>query len=386
MTSFAELKEQYPLRETVARLIGDRLRHAKHDHDEYLCPFHADVKASFLVFEGACGCMAGCAINGREWGDVLDFVKEYFGLRNWGEVEAELTGKFPSPIPKQKYAPVKPSKPISWQAVQQGVAHQAEATPFFHERGVKDKSIAAYQLGKYLSWPNTLTIGGEPHTFRAQRYSIPDIAFGRVRNVFLRLDEADARASLACLDSTLVEQRQREMKTKLTEQELMYDFFGGKFTRVPGGVRANLIFNAERVMQRIEYEGWTGWFSPDMPYVLLHEGQLKAIVMEDACDDEFYYPSIAGKGPQGIAACVGVKDLIIVQDNDPDKIKPDGTKHNAGRAYALRAVEISGRRLGQGVRIIRPPEGFKDADEVVKAGIHHEWLGSLGIEPLRRHA
>jgi hypothetical protein len=79
----------------------------------------------------------------------------------------------------------------------------------------------------------------------------------------------------------------------------------------------------------------------------------------------------------------GVKELVIVQDNEPDKVK-NGKPTNAGKAYAERALAASGRQHGQGVRIVIPPDGLKAADDVVAAGAIHDWMHSLGLAPVSR--
>lgn len=366
--------------------MADRLRKEAGSYEAYLCPFHDDRRASFIVYDNCCGCEAGCPVNGREWGDVLDFVMEYFSLHSWREVITTLTGELPEPPKHEKKAASKPARVLSWREIETIDRNIRFSTPYFLGRGLKAETIPSRHLGAYRSWPNTLTIGGQPYTFRAQRFAIPDIAFGRVRNIELRLDEADAWQTYHALPDSLKEQLaediQRASREIPAERDLLYEIFGGKYCRVPGGIRSNLIFNAERVWKRVE----GGWFSPDMDYVLVHEGSLKALVTEDACDDEFYYPSISAKGARGLSSLVSVKEIIVVQDNEPDKVRPDGTKHNPGREYALKAVEMTGRRLGSGVRIIKAPDGLKAADDAVQAGIVHKWLGELGIEPVRRPA
>jgi len=389
MRTFAEIKEQYPIRSTLERIMPDGLRHRGQRYDVYICPFHDDVRPSFWVNDRTAHCEAGCGIAGREYGDVLDFVREYYGLHTWPEVIERLTGVLPDPPPAREI-PKTVDKPLSWMDVQKGLALQDEALAYFQSRGLKEATVRKWNLGKYRTWPYSSLIEGKSYTFRCARYTLPDIAFGQVRNIELRMDEADAVIQLKLVDGALKESVAEQLQKKTgklpTERELLSHFFGGKYTRVPHGIQRNLIGNVERVLWRVEHDGHPGWFSPDLPYVLVHEGLLKALVLEDACDDEFYYPSISAKGAPGLAALAGVKELIIVQDNEPNRIKPDGSIHNPGRDYAYRAVEASGRRLGQTVRIITAPEGLKAADDVVMAGQVHEWLSSLKIEPIRRPA
>lgn len=387
MITLSEAKALYPIRSTIEQIIPTHLRQRGTRYDLYLCPFHEDTTPSFWVTDSICHCEAGCSIAGRDYGDVLDFVRAYFDLRTWGEVITRLTGDMPEPPPRRE-VPKIVEKPLSWQDVRRGLSLQEDAISYFKGRGLKEATVRKWNLGKYASWPYKPLIEGKSYTFSCGRYTIPDIAYGIVRNIELRLDDASALEQLRGIDLSLKEAVAEYIQKKTghlpSEKDLLPHFFGGKYMRVPHGIRRNLIGNVERVLWRIEHDGQQGWFSPDMPYVLVHEGLLKALVTEDACDDEFYYPSISAKGAPGLAALSGVREIIIVQDNEPDKKRPNGGIHNPGRDYAYRAVELTGRRLGQGVRIITAPEGLKAADDVVAAGKVHEWLARNGIEPVRR--
>jgi hypothetical protein len=391
MSSIQKIKELYPLRETVARLIPDRLAHHGAHADLYYCPFHDDVlNPSFMVKNQWCSCQTtSCTINGKLWGDVVDFLLELFHVTKVWQLMEKLNMQLPDPPPRT--TPVAKDEPehnlLTWDHVKRGTRHQELAIPFFVGRGVKEPTIHTKWLGLYPSHPNKIRIDGTEHEFRTRRYTIPDIAFGQVRKIELRLDQSRAREDLALLDPNLVAKVATKLEGKLgkfpTDNQLTEVFFGGRYTRVGGGIKKELIFNVERLVQRITYEGTQGFFTPDLPYVLVHEGAFKALAMEDACDDAaFGYPSISCHAAGGLAAATaGVKEVIIVQDLDTDKVRPDGVIVNPGRDYAQRALEATGRRYG--VRIITPPEGFNGADDVVKGGVVHEWMSKNGIEPIK---
>lgn len=391
MSSISQIKELYPLRETVARLIGDRLAHHGVSADLYHCPFHEDVlNPSFMVKDTWCSCQTGnCTINGKTWGDVVDFMLEYFRVTKVWQLMEKLNLALPDPPPRT--TPIPKPEPehnlLTWDHVKRGTRHQSLAIPFFVGRGVKEPTIHIKWLGLYPSCANKIKIDGVEHEFRTRRYTIPDIAFGQVRKIELRLDHARAREDLALIDPNLVAKVAAKLEAKLgkfpTPDQLTEVFFGGRYTRVGGGIKKELIFNVERLVQRITYEGTQGFFTPDLPYILVHEGAFKALAMEDACDDTaFGYPSISCHAAGGLAAATAaVKDIVIVQDNDVDKVRPDGVVVNPGREYAQRALEAIGRR--HGVRIISPPPDFNGADDVVKGGMVHEWMSKNGIEPVK---
>lgn len=391
MGLIAEIKAQYPLRETIHRYMPERLKHRSPSYDMYLCPFHEDVlNPSFMVKDTWCGCQTdSCTMNGKLYGDIVDFLIEYLDIRKVQKLADYLRVNLPEP-PKREL-PVVKAEPehnlLTWEHVKRGTRHQMLAIPFFVGRGVKEPTIHAKWLGVYPSHAHKVLIDGQEYEFRTRRYTIPDIAFGQVRKIELRLDQNRALEDLRLIDQNLVAKVSstvaQQLKRPPTDLELVEAFFGGRYTRVWGGVRKELIFNVERLVQRITHEGASGFFTPDLPYVLVHEGAFKALAMEDACDDaSFGYPSISCHAAAGLAAATAaVREVIIVADNDPDKTRSNGTVVNPGRSYAERALEATGRR--HGVRIIQPPEGFNGADDVVRAGIVHEWMSKNKIEPIR---
>lgn len=370
---YAQIKADNPIRSVAYRLIGDRLKKENHSYDLYLCPFHQDSNPSFVVNETQCTCYAGCAINGRLYGDVFDFVQELYGFPHSRDAAVFLSAQ-PAEISRREL-PIedKPSYRLGWRDVWRGTEHQKLALPYFHQRGLTDSTVRSYQLGKYVEWKYYRTIAGVRHTFSAPRYSIPDIAFGTVRNIELRLDEQEAVRRLALVAPDLRRAAEIEAGTD-SARELSHFFYGPRYLRVPGGRRENLLFNADLVVQRIQYDGGWGWFSREIPQLLVHEGALKALAMQDAG-----YPSISCKGAPGLGSLFGVKEIIIVQDNDEDVIR-NGKTFNAGVSYASKALEMTGRTLGNGVRIISPPPEFKAADDVVLAGCVDDWMRQHGIK------
>ena len=386
-----QIKDTYPLRETVERFAGANLAKRSDGYDLYYCPFHNDIyHASFVVKDGYCRCLTECKINGKEWGDVVDFLMEILKVKRVYQLAEKLNMQLPTPPPKVLISKEKePDKPLEWWHVQKGVKHQVEALPFFASRGLREDTVKLHHLGLYPSHPGEkFEIDGAVFQFTCKRYTIPDVAFGKVRKIELRLDPESADETIQLMNPSVRDKicAQFEQKTGRSADatHLRDIIFGGKYTRVWGGIRRELIGNVERVMRRIEHDGQTGWFSPDLPYVIFNEGAIKALALEDAAADAQYgYPAIYGHAPEGLGSLHGVREIIIVQDNDPDKQKKDGTWFNPGYEYALKALEMTRRRLGQGVRIISPPEGFNGADDVVKAGLAHEWLNSHGLEPIK---
>lgn len=375
MDDLSAIKEKYPLWELVDSILGPPVQSTK-QWARWRCPFHDDNSPSFVVYANSqrCSCEAGCKIAGRVWGDVFDFVREYYHLPNIASAVRELQGKTLTPVFRE--LPEEHERKLSWYDVKNLLLYQEEALPFYRKRGLTEQTVRDYRFGLYTDWPF------HPEDMEktyVKRYAMPDIAYNQVRNIELRRDDGDAIERLGSLDQQVVSRYCDAYKTRNSSfpstEDLLDHYFGAKYLRVPGGIRRNLIFNAERALKKITHEGVTGWFSPDMPYLLVHEGALKALVLDQAG-----YPSVSAKGASGLAYLYGVKELVIIQDNEPDKKRRDGTSFNAGLEYATRAAEASGRR--HGIRIIKPPDGYKGADDAVNAGVADAWLAKEGIYPV----
>lgn len=379
METTDDLKRLYPIQETIAALLGPPV----HAGAVWMwhCPFHEDRSPSFYATVDRCICKSGCSIAGRVWGDVFDFIREYYGLKDFPSAVRQLKGQAAPPVVLRE-VPKEPIRTLGWWDVKRALQHQAEALPYFVHRGMSKDSVLEHQLGVFTDWPWKTELSEERHYVR--RYAIPDIAYGQVRNIELRRDDDDAITRLRGIDAQTVSRAYEVLGGNTNQSELLDYFFGGKYVRVPGGVQRNLIFNAERALQRITHDGQRGWFSPEMDYLLVHEGFLKALVTEDAAGSDYLFPSVSAKGASGLAYLYGVKRLIIVQDNEPDKRKKNGQLFNPGAIYAQRAVEASGRRSG--IEVIKPPDGLKGADDAVVAKVAVQWLESHGIQPIRRRA
>lgn len=370
-SSFDQLKQAYPLRQTIASLLGKPKIH-KSDADYYPCPFHKDHSPSFVVYEHHCKCYANCPIHGREWGDLLDFLMEYWHMNTPQEV-AEKLGQVQLVVNPVKKRALNPSRhTLKMDDVMEGYTHVEDARTYFHQRGISDAQIDTHKLG-IRTWSHKLN---RSDFVMAQRFTLPDIAYGMVRNIDLRLDEAKALQDLksglvdAKIISQVCDQYKQEHGNFPSTPGLITLLFGPRYTQMLGGIQGGVIFNIEVAIQRHE----DGWFLPTLPYLLIHEGKFKAMAMQS-----LGFPSISCKGASGLSHLFNVRELIVVQDNEPDKLRPDGSSFNPGASFARHNLEATGR--SSHVRIIRPPQDFKGADDVVVAGAAIDWMAQEGIHP-----
>lgn len=393
MIDYAAIERDYHLKDIVEQALGPGERSG--GWVRYRCPFHEDHSPSFIVGDKVCSCRAGCDMLGQEWANVITFVAAFYKLPGRKAAAEWLTGKQqPTSIEKQRQYQREqppPDAPLPWWEVESAYQNKQVAEPFFTGRGLRASTMDSHWLGAKLLYPKMVDLPGYgAYKTYITRYAIPDIFNGKVRSIELRRDDAKARAMLRdgfIATDKLDAMRQKLAKTRpldaVSDEELLDAFFGAKYVRVKGGIRKDLVFNLERLMQ-VQPDGDV--LLRHYPYVLVHEGRIKAMAMEDACDDPAYgYPSVAAKAAHGLAnVTIAVKEIVVVQDRDTSrKDLRTGQLVNAGEMIARNTLIASGRTLGVNARIILPPEGFRDADEVVRAGLAHEWMATHGLSPVK---
>ncbi|MAU13899.1 MAG: hypothetical protein CL607_29040 [Anaerolineaceae bacterium] len=76
-----------------------------------------------------------------------------------------------------------------------------------------------------------------------------------------------------------------------------------------------------------------------------------------------------------------VDRVYIVQDRDEDKVNKNGETYNPGANHADRLAKYVNEGRTREAKIILPPEGYKDANDVAQAGLLKEWLSEFKVEP-----
>ncbi len=111
------------------------------------------------------------------------------------------------------------------------------------------------------------------------------------------------------------------------------------------------------------------------------EGGIDAHSLESATD-EAGYPAVAVKSMAGLdLAFRKISRLVIVAENDKPKERHDGTIGIAGEGFADRVAAASKH---PNCDVIFPPDDYKDANDVVRAGIVRHWLDPYDIFPIER--
>lgn len=371
------------LRDVIFHSCGDRLYRTRPRYDLYYSPFRSERSASFVVWDDRCHDYGGHLINNKEYGDVFDFVMEYYGITDFQEAARYLNGQLSVEVPKRTYTEIEPQRLLTISDIERLHENVADALEWFENRGVSRFTAYEKKLGMVNSWPSSYTFRGgarkgQEIVFHTRRYAIPNIANGEVMYCKLRLDDALADKQWQALPESLIEEVRHDIAAHksaisgetvspddISDSEIRRRLLGDRFSQLPGPKDANATFNQDRFKRLttagVEY----------LPYDigLIHEGEIKAMTMEDCTGDpEYGFPSVSSKGGSNIAELMQkVNRIYIIADSD-----------EAGREYALKNQAL----LPQ-AQIITPPDGFKAADDVVLAGQALEWMASYGIEPVR---
>lgn len=362
-----EIKQDNGLRTLLRSVLGGNLKATHHSYDLYTCPWHTDRDPSFVVYDSVCSCRAGCEINGKEWGDVYDFTQEFYGLDFQAAAELLSGKRNAEPLPRLIAPKQKKKRQLSMLDVERLHRNIEDALAWFESRCVSRFTAYEKKLGVdyHVSHKYIFRHGkraGEEVWNQTRHFSIPNIVFGDVYYCKLRRDDSYSLEQLDLMDQVLVEAIREDVAEELgrepTNFELMQKIFPKRYPQKAGPKNAKLVFNAERCVRRtdagLEYLHW--------PYITIHEGEIKAMAVEDAG-----YPALSNKEDENIARLVqNCKRVIYVRDND-----------DAGEAYALKH-----RNWIPHLEIVSPPQGFKAADDVVQAGLIHDWFGKLGLEPM----
>lgn len=349
------------------------------NYDLYFCQFHNDTNnPSFFVYDERCGCYACKPFSGGQWntGDGNNFLQAVYGFTYKEAAEYIENGNFPEV--KKKTRERDNGHPLPWSALDETRTpeHRLQAAQYFVERGLKLASVDRRFLGA-RPWTNK--------DISALYMTIPYIGMRSVRKIRQRLNDKDALRVITTLDDaflfqvrTKVANRKKITADEVTDPMLVEALFP-KYLH-GGGIKSEIIFNLDRVVEKMP--------NGDLLFkrqakLLIHEGEIKCAVMEDASDqDGWGYPSIHAKSVAAIGkALINVDKIYIVQDNEPDIVRPDGTIHNPGRDYAYKLFNEIGRP--NDTTIIKPPDGLKAADDVVQAGFVHEWMKQYGMEPVK---
>ncbi len=374
------IKNHYKLTDFVLHDMGEPEKE-KERSMLYLCPFHAEDTPSFYVDKGkqSYKCF-GC----QRHGSIVDFVIERGYAHDFQDVIRYFTGDkksyTPAPIVRKAIEPTSPKKKPTMAEVQHFHKNRQTAITYFNGRGIQDESVDKFLLGAQINYNWSYRFKCEEYAEQAQsesvsfvgkRYTYPWMSGNDVRMINKRRDDAAALDTIKTKNPDLIRlircdlakrHNNNPLRTEnwtpfdVSDKRLLDDCFGPRFDQFGAGT----IFNLNRLFQ-LDDEGKlivTGGLPvvKRLHYCLIVEGEADAIAAEQ-CG----FVAVAAKVQVGVDykhAFSGTYQPIICVDSD-----------QAGQGYGQSMRD----QLGRG-RFLPMKAGFKDVNDMVKAGLFIDWV------------
>lgn len=362
-----EIKRSFSV---IAEFISDYPDHAKgvgsgRTRATVRCPFHGDRRPSMMIDQDGFRCNS-CGANG----DIIEYVvcRDNISTREAIESLWERLHGPASSRPKPKH--VYPQEKKTYLTMNEVVSFERNievARPFFQKRHVFSLSETRHRLGADLKAVNVYqALNGEKFYHECPRYVIPNIWGGKVMGINKRRDDEKCKEILLAnhhgrmleIIKDIAKKWELDDINDVSVSDAIDEIFGHKYKQQRGSMTR--MFNAGRV---VDFKEDGTWRPIDLSYVMIVEGELDAMSLE-----EEGYPAVAVKYTNGTdltKAFQGVTQIYIVRDND----KP-------GRDNAIKIWEHLNDMNRQNVQIIKPPTGYKDANEVIIADMAPTWLVS----------
>lgn len=335
---------------------------------KWCCPFHSEGTPSFVVYGQRWHCFGAC----NEDGGIFDYIMKREGVSLITALERLQGSIMPqTPIaPRVRHSTQQIS--VSYEQVAQYALNNKRVKPYAASRGVSEKTVEDYLWGETDEWSNYV-INDEKFDFTHPRYVIPYWSGKTVKCITKRRDEDLCRKLIEKQSPDLIQAIKQDYLTRTNgriktiedlNNSVMIDLlFGGKYRKSKGAqfpiYNINLLYELDDSGELVIKDDLP--VPARRPYMIVCEGEIDA---QSLCDHGYY--AIATKGDSLSALEFpfrGVINPIVLADND-----------DAGVAHAMRVHKLIGR--GQ---ILRPLDGFKDANDLVVGRKVDEWARRYGI-------
>ena len=349
---------QTDLREIVAKTLRP---YGRGEAWKFKCPFHHEEKgAALAVYRNNYYCWSEAC---HAQGDAIDWMRYQYGLSFSLAVEAlgssldrlsEL--KVVDHASVYKPTAVRPTLEALLERVQipaQLVTQCARlghdrAVSYFGQYGIRPETVARFMFG--YNEPNELC--------RMPGYTIPSI-----------WPRSDSTGTSKFVKAVKV--RRDETRCDWSAKYLSYDTsetggpFNMKWMSAPDGT----------------------WSGPAVPVLLMGEDEKTAALLDQEGypavgwkpnnDWEFYLPDMLAR----------VGKIVILVDNDEDRIDDNGQIRNPGKEYAARLKAAIERATIKPVRmLVTPRNDLADVAKFDGVNAVHSWLAAnvVGLEPVQR--
>lgn len=356
------LQQQYPMTEIIQRLapgIAIEGIHTKNPRSG--CPVCGEPDMDFSITHddtyGQCW-QAGCGFKGN----IFHLVQKVNGITFLEAVEW-ITGEKPN---ERKFEPREKDKQQSernewqlWREVNDAYTkHIGDSVRYWGSRGINTPTVEKFTLGaKFHTYKGQtnyeyVTLEGQRiPRYPFLRYTIPWKWDVHVLGYKMRLDYEEARKVLEEIPFEHIAAVIEDLRARGKNDDIdhVIDAFSGGRYLSRGKIGG--IFNGDILVGRDEYGGFQ---YKHHPFVITCEGEADMLTL-----DQLGIPAVGMKTHDKIPTLFqNVENIVIFQDND-----------DPGSGYRDSIIEKSQRRISDGILVIRPVDGYKDINDMHRAGV-----------------
>jgi len=364
-----EIKSRINLIQFFERELGEP-EEEKYEYSVWSCPFHSETTGSFTVWEDHYYCFA-CF----EYGDIYTYLQKTRSMTFYEALKMLSENVMLEPIAVNQRRKPKEKKPrpiLSLADIHPYETQIHRVEPYLSSRMIEGGVIGRNHIGGDKYHRTYVTLSGKRFEFECNRVALPAMFSNQALSLNFRRDELSAKQNLARLPYGTFDiirediARRKERDPHDVSIEKVFDeMFGLRYYKPKRFQDA--MYGTDQIIRRTDGK----LVYPRMPYVLITEGELNAVVAQ-----RYGFVCLAGKANKSFdlkRTFQNIGVIYIVQDNDRDRERKDGTITNAGEKHALAMLAALGRQ--DNIRIIRMPDGkYNDLNDLAKAGLLEEFL------------
>lgn len=299
--------------------------------------------------------------------EAVEYLKGLTGLSNSSTIEHQ------KPTDRQHEQPRK----ISQEQIDFYRKSLNIVMPYLESRAIPYSVAAENSIGGEVYKRQRLLQDHRLLEFECRRVAIPYIVGNTILSLEFRIDDLSVDEYLTAnpdaIDLVRVDlsEIQQVSPEEISREECLTVMFGPRYYR-PKNIHPH-VFGLNAITTPKDNGKFT---LRKLPWGIISEGAMDAASVH----------AVGFRAALGYKATsyIDIRNLMhrvrlkyVVMHNDPDKQRPDGTWFNPGRDHAYRLVEqLTGGMSDATVQIIRVPAGFKDLNDMAKAGQLKDFLAS----------
>lgn len=371
-----ELKSRVDLRVMVSQDLGKPIGYSKNPI-MFKSPFRASERsASFAVYpdhtwdfgdpsQGALDHIAYAQKRmGMSFTESVEYLRKLAGMPEIASIEHQAAQK-KSQSPRKV-----PIRQVEF--YRKNLAHVSD---YLEQRAIPYTTAVENGMGGDRYEWDYITADHRSISIQRQRVSIPYMAGSQALSIEFRRDELYIKKYITAHPG-LIDMIRIDLSKKnnvdpetISDDEVITVLFGSRYYR-PHGISTH-VFGLNSVTKQLENGKYV---TRKLPWAILSEGALDSA----AAQGLGFRTALGVKANNNIDLRTVLRDCrlkFIAQDNDEDKVRPNGERFNPGREHALRLYnQLTGGQFDPTVQIIRIPSPYKDLDDMAIAGVLTDFL------------